>query len=259
MPVTYQLEQQASAQISFDEATSILDRSFAKWAAAICPGGDASDHPALSFKNLGPTDAGDVTCDGAAQCDSVPHVILFLDQSWPHNDTSNTLALTTIHYGTETGHIYAANTEINSAQHKLSTSAGAPAGAFSLEPILTHEAGHFVGLAHSQVNTAVMYAFYGSETIALTPDDVSGVCAIYPPTTPQPASGCSCAMVGGENKLAAWAALSLGTLVIVAAQARRRQRKRSRPIPATPSSPAAHTCRSPPASPTRAPRRPAAA
>jgi MYXO-CTERM domain-containing protein len=225
LPVTYQLEQQVSAQVSFAETNAILDRSFDKWAAVICPGGDAAVHPALSLQNLGPTNAGDVSCDGSVDCGSVPHVVIFLDQGWPHNDPTNTLALTTLTFGSETGHVYAANIEINSAQHTLSTSAAAAPGTFSLEAILTHEAGHFVALAHSQLNTAVMYAFYQNESIALTPDDVAGVCAVYPPESAGASSkGCSCATAGQTGAQSESAAPAVGALGIAAARARRRRK-----------------------------------
>jgi hypothetical protein len=221
LPVTYQLEERVSAQVSLTETNSILDRSFAKWGAAICPLGDAAAHPALSFHDLGPTDAGDIACDGSVECGSIPHVVIFLDQGWPHNDPTNTLALTTLTFGSESGHIYSANIEINSAQHTLSTSAAATPGVFSLEAILTHEAGHFVGLAHSQLNTAVMYAFYQNESIALTPDDVAGVCAAYPPEPAgQSGKGCSCAMAGRGPAHTGLAAVAMGALGIAAARAR---------------------------------------
>ncbi len=223
MPVTYELEQEASSQVTFADATAILDRSFAKWSAVQCSPTAPTDHPGITFRNTGPTDSGYANCEGGPcgfTAQTAPHVILFRDQGWPYTDPSNTLALTTVTYGVETGHIFAADTEINSAPgHVLSTTIPPPSGAYSLEAIVTHESGHFIGLAHSQFDTAVMYAFYQPDAVTLTADDVAGVCAAYPP--PGPSKGCSCRMAKGEGAAGAAA----GAIVLGAAAARRRRRR----------------------------------
>ncbi len=59
--------------------------------------------------------------------------------------------------------------------------ASVPNGYYDLASILTHEAGHFLGLAHSAETSAVMYAHYHPGQNVLTPDDVGGICSIYPP------------------------------------------------------------------------------
>jgi uncharacterized protein (TIGR03382 family) len=65
-----------------------------------------------------------------------------------------------------------------------------------LQNTLTHESGHFIGLAHSPVPGATMNATtQPGETLkrSLSSDDIAGVCAIYP----QAAGGCGCG--GGEG------------------------------------------------------------
>ncbi len=72
---------------------------------------------------------------------------------------------------------------------------------------MTHEAGHFLGLAHSSDPTASMYgqvlAPLETSKRAVAPDDVAGLCAIYPagqppvrcvppPPTQVTTQGCSC-------------------------------------------------------------------
>jgi hypothetical protein len=235
MPVTYQLEQEASSQTTLADATAIVDKSFAKWAAVECSAVDPQQHPNLSFRNAGPTDAGYAGCEGGPcgfSAKDAPHVIVFRDQGWPYSDPANTLALTTVTYGVETGHIFAADTEINSAPgHVLSNTTPPPIGAYSLEAIVTHEAGHFIGLAHSQDATAVMFAFYQPDAVALAADDTAGVCAAYPP--PGPSKGCECAAVGREGSTTGVAATELALCVALA----RRRRRPTRDVACRPARP----------------------
>lgn len=223
MPVTYEIEQEASSQIDLADATAILDCSFAKWSQVACSAVDPTQHPDLSFRNEGPTDAGYAACE-AGPCgftaEDAPHVILFRDSVWPYSDPTNTLALTTVTYGVETGHIFAADTEINTTPgHLISSSTPAPGAAYSLEAIMTHEAGHFIGLAHSPLSTAVMYAYYQKDAITLTSDDTDGICAAYP--IPGPSKGCS---AGASNPGAGGAGAVALALAVGASVARRRRR-----------------------------------
>ncbi|MDP9000543.1 MAG: matrixin family metalloprotease, partial [Myxococcota bacterium] len=111
------------------------------------------------------------------------HVIVFRDDKWPYSDASNTLGLTTVTFEADTGELYDADTEINGTV-PLSVGDPVPLGGYDLESIVTHEMGHFLGLGHSSVSTATMYAQYNSGSTSmrtLTDDDVAGLCSIYPP------------------------------------------------------------------------------
>jgi hypothetical protein len=111
------------------------------------------------------------------------HVIVFRDETWPHNDANNTLGLTTVTFDPDTGEIYDADMEIN-ATVPLSVAATPGPQGYDLESIITHETGHFLGMAHSGDERATMFAHYtqGSTSMrVLTNDDVSGLCAIYSP------------------------------------------------------------------------------
>jgi hypothetical protein len=227
MPVTYQLEQQASKQVSLAQATPVFDLSFAKWGAVTCFDAGSSDTPAVSFQDLGPTDAGYASCE-AGPCgytaNTAPHVIIFRDADWPYNDPSNTLALTTVTFGEDTGHIYAADMEINTFEHQISTTTPLPSSAYSLEAIATHEAGHFIGMAHSQIDTAVMYAHYQPDAVSLTADDIDGVCAIYPRTSPKAARGSCAASAVPAEETASWVMVPGLALALVAVRRAMRRR-----------------------------------
>src|SRR5262249_46305618 len=113
------------------------------------------------------------------------NLIVFRDDGWPYNDPYSTLGLTTVTFNAETGEIYDADMEINASGRNLSITDTVPSNGFDLLSVVTHEAGHFFGLAHATDPVATMYASYkpGSASLRdLAPDDIEGICAIYPTT-----------------------------------------------------------------------------
>ncbi len=209
----YGVSSAASKQVSLAEATRVADAAFQTWNRTPCEGGPPAlqayddgpidDVPDASYLVPAGTDASILSawaaCAESDQCSASAHdVIVFDDEGWPHDDPVNTLALTTVTYGPNDGRIFEAYTEVNSAQHTLTTLEPPPDdGSYDLQAILTHEAGHFFGLAHSMDTSAVMYAFYQPGAIALTPDDVDGICSVQPP--PSSSKGCSCGVAGGAG------------------------------------------------------------
>jgi MYXO-CTERM domain-containing protein len=188
--VSYDVQQDGTKWAPFSTVESIVDTAFAQWTAAAC----TPDAAGMTKVGIAATDLGPVACD-LVQYNSDQgnqHVIIFHDTEWPHDDggaggtgaiSANTLGLTTVTFDADTGEIYDVDTEINGTQ-PLSVSDPPPAGSFDLASIITHEMGHFLGLAHSDQDTATMYAFYsqGSTSMrTLTDDDKAGLCAIYPP------------------------------------------------------------------------------
>ena len=233
MPVTYELNQAASSQISLDAATQVIDASFAKWAQVSCTTDGGPAHPALSFQRQAPTNGAFVACTtdadvDAEACDAVqaagPHQIIFRDDAWPYNDSMNEIALTTVTFGTTLGDIRSANTEINTFGYPISTTNPPPSGAYSLAAIMDHEAGHFIGLAHAEEKTAVMYAMYAltqPPDLSLQTDDIAGVCTIYPPSTTH---GCMVSPSGPAHDASGVGIIALGVgLAVTAATRRRRQ------------------------------------
>jgi predicted secreted protein len=51
---------------------------------------------------------------------------------------------------------------------------------YDVETVFLHENGHVLGLGHSNVPTAVMYAYYGGERLVLDQDDIDGITSLYP-------------------------------------------------------------------------------
>jgi hypothetical protein len=157
--------------ISLNEARSIASQAFSTWTTASCPGGGA---PSILA-----TEGPPVSCNGQSQAHNNP--IIFRDTGWTYIDSANAIGYTTLTVDLDTGEILGAEIEINTEFQSIVTTSPPPSGSFDLQSILTHEAGHFLGLAHSGDMNAVMYAFYHSGSAALQPDDVAGICSAYAP------------------------------------------------------------------------------
>lgn len=169
--VGYSLQRSASSQISLVDATRVAAQAFSAWSSASCANGS----PSIMAVALAPVDCADVPSQ------EHNNVIIFRDSDWPYADSANTLGYTTLTVNTCTGEIYGADIEINSADYRISASGQAPDGGYDLASILTHEAGHFLGLAHSADRSAVMFASYHPGSAVLTLDDIGGICSTYPP------------------------------------------------------------------------------
>ena len=180
--VGYSLQKDASHQVSVEAASQALAAAFAKWTGTACPtDGKGRSRTSIDVRDLGPVDCSLVQYN---QAQGNQHVIVFRDDSWPHADSNNTLALTTVTFNPDTGEIYDADMEINTHDQRVTLSDPVPADGYDFAAIVTHETGHFLGLAHSADAHATMYAHYQPGSTAmrnLTSDDVQGICSIYAP------------------------------------------------------------------------------
>lgn len=236
--VGYSVQRDASDQVTLDDTRAIVAEAFQTWTSAECAGNPVG----LTVEDLGVVSCDAVTYDAKTKN---ANVIMFRDDSWPY-DGSAALALTTVTYVLETGEIRDADMEINSADATLTTSDTDVD--VDLLSIVTHEVGHFLGLAHTPDTSATMFQDYPPKSITLRTlesDDIAGICAVYPPgnttvcdstpvnglgdTCAEPAAveeGC-CAVKPGAPQdrggVAATAALVCGLAVAV----RRKRRARS--------------------------------
>jgi hypothetical protein len=191
--------------ITWQTTDQVVRLAFQQWLGANCEGGK---HPSFDMFDLDET-GGPIICDQPEFNKSAPNanVWMYRDESWPYVGVNSTLALTTITFEVPTGKILDADVELNSFRiDNLSTSGAADTS--DLQSIVTHEAGHFLGLAHSSIAAATMNANYRPGQISfrsLDPDDQAGICAVYPPgrdapvcTQPTPRHGFS-RYCGGED------------------------------------------------------------
>ena len=172
----FSVQQNASQQVPFDTADATAKLAFLAWLTADC---GAGAHPTMKV-----ADFGAIECAAREynQNGGNANIIVFRDDAWPYAGQWNTLALTTVTYSLDTGEIYDADMEINSSDVVLTTSDTNVQ--FDLQSIMTHEAGHMLGLAHSKVPDSTMGRQYlaGDTSLrTLATDDVTAICAVYPP------------------------------------------------------------------------------
>lgn len=175
--VSYSLNQDGTSRVTYEEAASVIDASFATWTTAACASGNVFG---LTLSSRSPVAADQVRYNNDSPNQNL---IVFREAEWPYSDPNNTLGLTTVTFDSTTGEIFDADMEINATGKNLTVGDPVPATGYDLQSVVTHEVGHFLGLAHATDRTATMYASYKPGSIALrtlTPDDVAGACAIYP-------------------------------------------------------------------------------
>jgi MYXO-CTERM domain-containing protein len=185
--VGYSVDRLASRRISYEQTATIVNDAFARWSQSACPVEGASSRVSIDVRDLGEVACGKVGYSADAENQNV---IIFQEDRWPHAvdpslaGDSSTLGLTTVTFNKKTGEIYDADMEINSHTFKVSATDTVAEGGYDLPSIVTHEAGHFLGLAHSTDRNATMFASYNNGEMKkryLKLDDVLGICSAYRP------------------------------------------------------------------------------
>ncbi len=170
------LNEKASVQVSYADFLRVATAAFDAWNKVSCEG----QTPSISTTILGP-----VVCDEQQFNDEKgnANIVLFRDDDWPYTGQSSVLALTTLTFGVKTGIIYDADMEIRAKPGDVRLTTSDEDVDTDLQSIITHEAGHFLGLAHTSVAEATMLPYYPPKSTkfrSLEADDAAGLCAAYP-------------------------------------------------------------------------------
>jgi len=170
------------------QTVTLLKRAYAQWMSAQCENGD---NPFLDVVVRGQVNNGVAEFDREPGAENI-NVVVYQDTEWPY--ASSAVAITTMTFDVNSGEIVDGDTEMNARDYVFAVEPTV-AGEIDVQAVLTHEAGHVVGLAHTDVSGATMEAAaHGSAFTrlrTLEADDEAGVCEIYDPTE-ESASGCVC-------------------------------------------------------------------
>jgi MYXO-CTERM domain-containing protein len=200
--LSYAIDSRGSQWMTNDDIEKAVDLAFKAWENADCGGAP----PNLIFKPLPPS-----TCKRAEyNCSGNVNTIAFLNP-WkdecsaaeePGYD-SNAFAVTIVWHDTRTGEILDADMMINDqlssrrnagGPYAICPPTGCTGNDADLGSIVTHEAGHFIGIGHCNpidpddpndpCVQATMFSRAERDSVnkrTLAPDDIDAVCTIYPP------------------------------------------------------------------------------
>jgi hypothetical protein len=176
--VTIGVQQMGSPKLGlgFEQVADVVQKAFDAWTNVNCGNGP----PSIDVKLIGSIECG---LSEYNQMRGNANVVVFREYDWPYAGAQNAIALTTTRFDTKTGALWDADIELNGATQTLSI--GDPITGDDLLSVLTHEAGHFLGMSHTLDPAATMRAIYdpardGDSFRSLEADDIAGMCTIYP-------------------------------------------------------------------------------
>lgn len=205
-----------SRTLSEADVRRAVNMSFAPWLAVSC-----EEPTSLSFV-LSP-ELNDSTIAVHTSGGSNVNSLMFIADGWVSDRMQDptAYAVTYVWHNSRTGEIVGVDMEVNEARgpFAICPDTGCALGEVDLPNVLTHEAGHYFGLAHTPDDEeATMWASAPVGELqkrTLQPDDEQGLCAIYPPQ-----SGCAVAW----SSRGASASLASGLVALGLVLARRRRR-----------------------------------
>jgi hypothetical protein len=166
-----------STRIEFDRVRNVVDDSFATWMDVSC-GGRQVGLDVRQTIQLAECEVPEYNPRGPNA-----NTIVFVED-WAGDDLpSDAFGLTLVWHSPEDGEIFDADMQINETLGELGICGGVcSAGQVDMQNVITHEAGHFFGLGHSDVRDATMSARASVGEVSkrdLHQDDRDGLCAIY--------------------------------------------------------------------------------
>jgi MYXO-CTERM domain-containing protein len=183
LPLPYRFHAGGTEKLDMDRVREATRRAFQTWSNVTCRGKRTSlrFEEGKDIPGTHPLTASDPPSFG----------IYFRDEDWPGDDPEESLAQTNQKYGKTNGYIDYSSIEVNTTDrtYRLSDSEGGDG--IDFQAVVTHEVGHYIGLAHSKVESSIMVPSYcqssdrcgkgTDESRALAEDDIAAVCALYPP------------------------------------------------------------------------------
>jgi len=169
-PTTWYMNENGYSQIDFDTLLSVVQRGLDVWSEPCCS--------SFQSKYLGTTSQG-------VGFPPEKNVLFFAEDeaSWPRElGTRGAVIATTMRQGTPACSIVSAFMIFNGIDRQFVATEEVGKQEIELLSIVVHEFGHWLGLGHTDVASAVMRPTYnpGTKYTGLHEDDIEGVCTIYP-------------------------------------------------------------------------------
>ncbi|MEJ7729849.1 MAG: matrixin family metalloprotease [Polyangiaceae bacterium] len=175
IPVNYYVNEGSIPNSISGIGVARIDEGFAEWASPGCTFFEAV--------NAGDTNEGSDYQDGV-------NVLRWQSGNWPNQlgDVNSVIGVTSPVFDNGGG-MYDADIVFNNVGFCWNDSGGN--GCVDTGSIATHEEGHFLGLGHTNGDSATMVPFYlgGTAQRSIEQDDEDGVCALYPAGGQQSSSG----------------------------------------------------------------------
>jgi hypothetical protein len=175
--ISYSLVKRSDPLPLFETVRDVTDTSFRTWNRVTC------DALPLGIELAQTQQLGQCEAPEYNKSSANANTIIFV-QDWEERDLPpDAFGLTLVWHNPESGEIYDADMQINETLGTLAVCRGSCGrGEVDLQNVITHEAGHFLGLGHSNVTSATMASRATVGEIKkrdLDADDVAGLCAIY--------------------------------------------------------------------------------
>jgi hypothetical protein len=178
----YTLNQRGFPDLTDSEVRAVMARAFGHWNVIVCDDGrpiglDIQGYPGTTSLEVGPEEAEP----------NANVIVYFSAERWQEENLSDVAyALTAVWYRPSSGELLGADMHFNGAMgtYAICDDFGCEPGQVDLENVATHEAGHYIGLAHSEVVDSTMYCSASPSEVSkrtLAADDIAGACAVYPP------------------------------------------------------------------------------
>ncbi len=184
LPIVYRFHSKSSKHLDRGDAREAVRAAFQRWTDVTCGSGRRTSLRFREEEDIALKMPADPHRAGAAHFG-----IYFRDDAWTATEADSTLALTTQSFKKVNGWVEESDIEVNTTKAAFATSEMATG--IDLQAVLTHEVGHYIGLAHSKAPDSIMVDSYCKsgdrcgkgkvDARRLSADDEAAVCGLFPP------------------------------------------------------------------------------